>query len=107
MSKKEFLHSTMRDINLRIENYREEKEYEVKKLDYLAWRIGTFTIPAVGMVLDTKHKVKYPKNPLEVEEVIVEDMELTEEEKIEWTNKLFSKLTSMANKHKNRSVGKG
>lgn len=99
MSKYEFMHSTLTDIHKRIEVYKESKEEEHKKLEYLAWRIGTYTIPAVGFVMDTKHRVKYPKNPIIDEEVVVEDMELTDEQKEEWTNKWIDRLSIMTNKN--------
>lgn len=101
MSKKEFLHSTMRDVNIRIENYKEEKEYEVKKMEHLAWMTGAFMQHAIAAAFSKK--AKYPESPLKEKEVVVEDMELTEEEKEEWRKRLLSKLHGMAQKHNSKN----
>lgn len=82
MSKKEFLHSTMKDINLRIENYREEKEYEAKTLEYQAWLTGAYVKSAINCFFSKT--AKYPENPIETEKKSVKGIakanKMTEEE---------------------------
>lgn len=55
----------MRDINLRIENYKEEKEYEAKMLEYHSWLTGAFVKSAINCFFSKT--AKYPENPIETE----------------------------------------
>lgn len=65
MTKHEFLHSTMRDVDLRIEKFREEKEYRVKEIKYQSWLTGLFVLNAIGCSFSKG--MKYPDNPIEVD----------------------------------------
>lgn len=100
MTKEEFFHSTLTDVYMRITAYRDREEAEAQKLEYLAWLAGVYNTTGIGTLFS--EKAKYPESPLKENYVIVEDMELTEEEKVEWQNKLFAKLQGMANKHKKK-----
>lgn len=71
---------------------------EYDNLKYQCWLTGAYVKMAVAGFLDKRNK--YPDNPLEEKQVIVEDMELTEEEKEMWREKLFAKLHGMAQKNK-------
>lgn len=62
MTEKEFRHSTLRDIDYRIEAYMNEKEYRAKEIEYQSWLTGIFVMDAIGCCFDKKHK--YPENPL-------------------------------------------
>lgn len=100
MTKDEFFHSTLNDVYMRVMAHKEKEEAEAQKLEYLAWLAGAFNMSAIGSSFSKK--IKYPESPLKENYVVVEDMELTEEEKIEWQNKLFAKLQGMAKKHKKK-----
>lgn len=83
-------------IRLRIERFWEREKQKQKQMEYYAWLTGYFNQFAIGASISKK--IKYPSNPLEEKNVIVEDMELTEDEKIIWRNKLFGRLKKMSNK---------
>ena len=89
----------MRDIELRIESYKERMEYNADTINYLAWLIGNYDMQAINASFSKRGK--YPKSPLEKNEVVVEDMVLTEEEKEFYTKRFMAKLKFMANKNKN------
>lgn len=80
-------------IRMEIEGYTERKKNEEEMIEHQSWLNGYYTMYAIGSNLSKK--IKYPKNPLEEEMVIVEDMELTEDEKISWRKKIFSKLKNI------------
>lgn len=90
---------------MRMDAYKEQKEEEAKKLEFSAWRNGIYVLNAIGAAFGG-NKHKYPDNPLEEKTVVVEDMELTEEEKREWTMKLFGKLQKMADENKKAKAKK-
>lgn len=62
MSEKEFRHSTLSEINLRIEVYQKEKEYRAKEIKYEAWLSGIFVMDAIASSFSKNYK--YPNNPL-------------------------------------------
>lgn len=62
MGKHEFFHSTMRDVNLRIKAYKEEKEYRTKEIEYQSWLTGVFVLDAIGCSFSKGRK--YPDNPV-------------------------------------------
>ncbi len=68
MTKKEFLHSTLADIQERLEKYKREKEYEMKLMEYQSWIHGIFNRAAI--VSSFNKRAKYPENPLETEQPV-------------------------------------
>lgn len=62
MTEREFRHSTIRDINLRLESYKKEKEYHSKEIEYQSWLAGIYVLDAISCCF-SKH-AKYPENPL-------------------------------------------
>lgn len=64
MTKREFLHSTMSDINIRIESYGKEREDKIKSLEYLAWLTGMYVTHSIAVSFN-KH-AKYPESPIKV-----------------------------------------
>ena len=94
----ESMHMTPLAIRLEIEGYAERKKIEVQLMEQQSWLNGYFTMHAIGA--NFSKKIKYPDSPLQEKKVVVEDMELTEKEKMEWRNKLFSNLAEMTNKRK-------
>lgn len=65
MSKKEFLHSTIKELRIRIKAWKEQKEEEIeektKTIDYQAWLNGAYVSLAIAGILSKKNS--YPSNP--------------------------------------------
>ena len=66
MSRKEFLRSTIRDLQVRIREYekgkRDEIETQVKLIEYQSWLSGLYVKSAISSALSGK--VKYPDKPI-------------------------------------------
>lgn len=66
MSRKDFLRSTIRDLQVRIREYeknkRDEIETQVKLIEYQAWLSGLYVKTAVASALSSKSK--YPDKPI-------------------------------------------
>ncbi|NSK09388.1 hypothetical protein G7B22_13095 [Blautia sp. MSK.20.9] len=66
MSRKEFLRSTIRDLQVRIREYekskRDEIETQVKLIEYQSWLSGLYVKSAVSSALSDK--AKYPDKPI-------------------------------------------
>ena len=66
MSRKEFLRSTIRDLQVRIREYekgkRDEIETQVKLIEYQSWLSGLYVKSAVSSALSGK--AKYPDKPI-------------------------------------------
>ena len=66
MSRKEFLRSTIRDLQIRIREYekskRDEIETQVKLIEYQSWLSGLYVKSAVSSALSDK--AKYPDKPI-------------------------------------------
>lgn len=95
MSEKEFLHSTLKEIEIRIKQYKKEKEYHAKELEYQAWLTGLYVQNAIASCFDKKSK--YPKNPLE-EETTLQDIELTEDQADFYRDQFLKRLQRMEKK---------
>lgn len=102
MTKHEFFHSTMKDVNIRIRDHQEKEENRVKELEYVAWMNGLYIRAAVASAFSKK--AQYPENPLE-QKVIVEDMELTEEEKEKYRKSFVERLQRMQQRFNNNKNG--
>lgn len=70
----------------------------MKKIEHLAWLTGAYVMHSIGASFSKK--IKYPDSPLSEKQVVVEDMELTEEEKEAGLQNLMAKLQGMADKFK-------
>ena len=92
MTEKEFRHSTIKEINIRLKKYKEENEYKVKELEYHSWLTGLYVKNAIASCFDKK--VKYPKNPIEEKEA-VQDMEFTEAQADFYRNQFLKRLQRM------------
>lgn len=99
MTEHQFRHSTLSEINLRLKKFKEEKEYRQKEIEYHSWLTGAYVQKAIGSCLSKK--IKYPENPLE-ENVISEEIELTEE-KADFYRKEFLKRLQRMEKRFNNS----
>lgn len=85
---------SMRSIKLEIEGFQDRKKNEWERTEYQSWLTGYYTLRGTSMLFSKKNK--YPENPLSVKEVVVEDMELTDEEKDEWAMKWLDRLERMS-----------
>lgn len=86
---------------MRIDAAIEERENQVKYIEFQSWLTGAYVLRAIGCAMSKKNK--YPDNPLtqqEEEYIVVDDMELSEEEKEAYTKMWFERLEGMANKNK-------
>lgn len=80
-------------IKRQIKAYWEQRKNEWEKAEYQSWLNGWYTLNAIACSFSRKHK--YPKNPMEQEQVIVEDMVLTEDEKDYYRDKFVKRLQRM------------
>lgn len=76
-----------------IEVYNKRKNDEWEQLEYNAWMNGWYVMNAIACSLNKKHK--YPENPLKKKQIIVDDMELTEEEKDNYRMQFLKRLQRM------------
>lgn len=65
MSKREFFHSTMHDVNVRIEAFGKSQEETVKRLEYHSWLTGMYVMHSISC--NFSKKATYPKNPIEID----------------------------------------
>lgn len=91
---------TLATVKMHIQIFAKRKREEIEMIEYKAWMNGYYVMYATGA--NFSKKIKYPENPTEEKQIVVEDMELTEEEKTEWKNKIFGKLHKMGEKVKRR-----
>lgn len=62
MSKHEFFHSTIRDVNIFLYAYQKRERENIKMMEYNAWLNGIYIRSAIASCFDKKHE--YPENPL-------------------------------------------
>lgn len=76
-----------------IEVYNKRKNDEWEQLEYNAWMNGWYVMNAIACSLNKK--CKYPENPLIKQQTIVDEMELTEEEKDKYRMNFLKRLERM------------
>lgn len=64
MTKKEFFHSTLKDIDYRIDSYQKKREEMVKLAEYQSWLTGMYVVHSIAC--NFSKKAKYPENPIAV-----------------------------------------
>lgn len=108
ISEREFFHMTMAAVRLRIEKFWKNRKNDWERAEYQAWLTGYYTMYAIGT--NFSKKIKYPKNPMQEEQVVVEDMEITEEEADHYREEFVKRLLRMEdrfNKSKEKEEVKG
>lgn len=65
MSKKEFFHSTMKEVDYRIDSYQKKREENTKLVEYQAWLTGMYVIHSIAC--NFSKKARYPQNPIVVD----------------------------------------
>ena len=88
MSKRDFFHSTPRDIEIFLDAYdrrvKDEVESNFERMKYSSWLTGLYVQNAIGSVISKK--VKYPKKPYG---------DMTKEEVTDATETFFEKLMGL------------
>lgn len=80
-------------LRTEIEGFNEQKKNDWERAEYQSWLTGWYVMNAIGAVISKKHR--YPKNPMKEENVVVEDMVLTEDEKDYYRDQLVKRLQRM------------
>lgn len=80
-------------VKRQIEAFSKQRKNEWERSEYESWLNGWYVMNAIACSFSKKHK--YPKNPMEQEKVVVEDMVLTEEEKDDYRNAFVKRLLRM------------
>ncbi len=62
MSKHDFYHSTIKDVNIYMYAYQKNERDKIKMYEYVAWLNGIYVRSAIGSCFDKKFE--YPDNPL-------------------------------------------
>lgn len=91
-------------IKLAIEAYWKRQKNYWERAEYQSWLSGLYVMNAIGSSLSRKHK--YPKNPMEQQQVIQEELELTEEQKDYYREQFVKRLQRME-KRFNKAKEKG
>lgn len=91
-------------IKLAIEAYWKRQKNYWERAEYQSWLSGLYVMNAIGASLSRKHK--YPKNPMEQQQVTQEELELTEEQKDYYREQFVKRLQRME-KRFNKAKEKG
>lgn len=97
---------TPSSIRRHIEAFWKRRKNEWEKAEYESWLSGWYVLNAIGTAFGKHHK--YPENPMKQKQVVVENMELTEEEADEYRKQFIKRLQRMEtkfNKAKERENG--
>ena len=93
-------------VKAEIEAFWKRQKNTWERAEYQAWLNGLYVMNAIGASFSKKHK--YPKNPMEQEQVVQEDLELTEEQKDYYRDQFVKRLQRMEkrfNKTKEKENG--
>lgn len=91
-------------IKLAIEAYWKRQKNYWERAEYQSWLSGLYVMNAIGASFSRKHK--YPKNPMEQQQVTQEELELTEEQKDYYREQFVKRLQRME-KRFNKAKEKG
>lgn len=96
---------TMAAVRIHIEQYWKRKKNDWERAEYQAWLTGYYNMHAIGASMS--RKIKYPKNPMEEEVVVTDDIEITEDEAEHYREEFVKRLMRMEerfNKEKEREA---
>lgn len=113
MSKKEFLHCTISDLQIRISEFAEKRkaniDYETRKIEYQSWLSGLYVRSAVSSVLSSK--AHYPENPITQKQKkkleVDSDVPQKTEEEIKQELRYYELLVKKANANIEAAINKG
>lgn len=107
MSEEEFLQSTPAYIHMRIDAFYKLEKIRVETMEYQSWLTGYYVMHAIGA--NFSKKCKYPKNPLEQEDIVKEDIQITEDQEDFYREQFVKRLQRMEqrfNKAKEKELQK-
>ncbi len=84
---------TMAAVRLRIEKYCKRKKNDWERAEYQAWLTGYYNMYSIGASMS--RKIKYPKNPMEEEIIVTDDIEITEDEAEHYREEFVKRLMRM------------
>lgn len=87
---------TPKALKIQIEGFWKQRKNDWERTEYQSWLTGLYVMNAIGCSISRKHK--YPKNPMEQQEVVQEDLELTEEQKDFHRKQFLNRLQRMEKK---------
>ena len=96
ITEKRFFKMTPAAIKRQIKAFWEQKKNDWERSEYESWVSGWYVMNAIACCISKKHK--YPKNPMEQKQLVVEDMVLTEEEKDYYRDQFVKRLQRMENR---------
>lgn len=85
---------TLREVRMHIDGYAKKRKYEWERAEYQAWLTAYYTTYAVGVNLS--RKAKFPDNPLNQENAVVDTSNMDEEEIAKVHADFLEKLDLMA-----------
>ena len=94
ISEKVFLSMTLREVRMHIAAYWKQKKNEWEKSEYQAWLTAYYTVYSIGVNLSKK--VKFPNNPLNEENAIMDVSEMDKDEIANVHADFLEKLDLMA-----------
>ena len=83
-------------VKRQIEAFSKQRKNEWERSEYESWLNGWYVMNAIACSFSKKHK--YPKNPMEQEKVIRDDLDYTEEQKDLYTKQFVKRLLRMEKK---------
>ena len=89
----DFLHMTLSAIENTISGFRKRQKNDWERAEYQSWLNGYYNMYAIGV--NISKKVKFPRNPMEQDKVIIEDMDLTDDEKDFYREQFVKRLQRM------------
>lgn len=84
---------TPNTIKMEIEAYWKRQKSALEIVEYQSWLNGLYVMNAVGACFNKKNK--YPDNPMKKQQVIEEDIQLTEEQKDYYCDQFVKRLQRM------------
>lgn len=90
LSESNFLDMTLREVRMYIDGYCKRRKNEWERAEYQAWLTAYYTAYAIGS--NFSKKVKFPDNPLNQENAIIDTSKMDEDELAETHMDLLEKL---------------
>jgi hypothetical protein len=90
------LKMTPKALKIQIEGFWKQRKNDWERTEYQSWLTGLYVMNAIGCSVSRKHK--YPKNPMEQQQVIRDDLDYTEEQKDLYRKQLVKRLLRMEKK---------
>jgi hypothetical protein len=89
----------------RLAAFWQKHQFDVEARNQELWMQGIYIQEAVAVVMDTKHRVKYPDRPHRITELTEEERELENKQKIERLREILDAHKKHWDMRKNKGVG--